>query len=589
MCGIFGYSSKTENNAFKVIHKGLERLEYRGYDSWGISILENGIIKTYKTTNNLTKKPGGTLPKAKIGIGHTRWATHGRVTQNNAHPHYSSDKSFVLAQNGIVENFLDLKAFLKKKGFEFSTQTDTEVIVKLIEHFQKSTADMEKAIIEAFKKLKGRNTIILLTIDGTVMAIKNGSPLTLGVKDGSIFFSSDTLSFSNHTNKTIILDDYEMIIYKNQKLKFIDLNTKKVIHKDVIELDFEDQTIDKQGFDYFMLKEIMEQPNAIKSATNYSLEELKPTLKLIKNSKKIFTTGAGTASFAAGQTAYYLRNVAHVNAVNIKSYEVLDYENIFDDSSTLIVFSQSGETADTLEALELAKQKGVKIISLVNMMGSTISRKSDLECYLRVGPEICVVSTKAFAGMITWGYLVAKSLIGDYSQTQNEIKTATRNLTNMLDDKLFEDVEKLAATLISKNKIFVLGKGQNYFIAKEGALKMKEAAYKHAEAFSAGELKHGVIALIEKGVPVICVVSEDDQKSKMLNAAEEVKARGGTIIGIAKNNEDAFDHFVKTKNLEEIDALSKLIPFQLLAYFMSVEQGFNPDKPRNLAKSVTVS
>jgi len=588
MCGIFGYASTEEKNAFEVIHKGLKRLEYRGYDSWGISLLQNNRIKTYKTVNGLDKKPKYASTTAKIGIGHTRWATHGGVTKANAHPHFSSDGSFVLAQNGIVENFLDLKAFLEGTGYKFDTQTDTEVIVKLIEHFRKNNKDFKQAVVKAFKKLKGRNTIIMLTKENSIMAIKNGSPLTIGVGDNEWIFSSDTLSFSDRTNKVVVLEDRQMVVFDGQNIKLTDLKTKKVIHKRPVELTFGQDKIDKEGFDHFMLKEIVEQKNAVLDATNYTLKELKPVINLIRESEQIFTMGAGTASFAAGQAAYFLRKHSGTTAVELKSYEVGSYADIFNRESILISFSQSGETADSLEAVALAKKKGTKIASLVNMIGSTMSRESDLEYYLRVGPEICVVSTKAFTGKVSWGYLLANSIAGNYTKTREELENVSKKLGRYLKSKLFSEIEKISKTLVKKEHIFILGRGQNYYTAQEGALKIKETSYKHAEAFSAGELKHGVIALIEKGVPVICIVSEDEEKNNMLNAISEVKAREGYVIGVAKKDSNLFDKFIKTPNLGNLDCLANVIPFQLMGYYMGKLQGFDPDKPRNLAKSVTV-
>ncbi len=589
MCGIFGYySTNDDDSAFEVIHKGLKRLEYRGYDSWGISLLQPGGIKTYKTTDGLDKKPDKPAIKANTGIGHTRWATHGKVTKNNAHPHFSTDGSFVLAQNGIVENYLELKGFLSQQGYKFTTQTDTEIIVKLIEHWRKKTPDLEQAVIKAFKKLKGRNTIIILTTENTIIAIKNGSPLTVGIADGAWFFSSDTLSFSNRTDKAVILDNGQMAVLDDRGLRFKEIATGKVIHKKPENLDHKQSKIDKEGFDHFMLKEIVEQKNAVLEATNYSLAELKPLLELIGHSRQVFTLGAGTASHAAGQTAYFLRNIAGIKAVELASYEVSSFAEIFDKKTVVLAFSQSGETADSLEAIELAKSSGAKIVSLVNMMGSTMSRESDLEYYLRVGPEICVVSTKAFTGKVAWGYLLANSLRGKFTVTKKELEATSSKLGSFLKPKLFSQIENLSKMLVKKEHIFVLGRGQNYYIAKEGALKIKETSYRHAEAFSAGELKHGVIALIESGTPVICIISEDEEKQNMLSAISEIKARGGLVIGIAKKDHKLFDKFIRTPELGGLDSLANVIPFQLLGYYMGKLQGFDPDKPRNLAKSVTV-
>jgi len=588
MCGIFGYVSGSKTDVFPVIHNGLKRLEYRGYDSWGISWAEGLTIKSFKTTRDLNATGKFPISKAKMGIGHTRWATHGGVTKNNAHPHSSTDKSFVLAQNGIVENFLPLKDFLKSRGYRFTTQTDTEIIVKLIEYHQKRAKTFEQAVISAFKKLRGRNTVIILTNKNTIIAIKNGSPLTIGLGDNEWFFSSDTLSFSDRTRRALVLEDGQMTSFDGENLKVKDLFTRKVIHSTPVRLNYVHNKIDKDGFNHYMLKEIVEQKNALLEATSYSQADLKPALRVLQKSQQVFTLGAGTASFAAGQVAYFLRKIGGVNTIELKSYEVDSYAHVFNTKSTVVALSQSGETADSLEALALAKKNGAKIISLVNMMGSTMSRESDLAYYLRVGPEICVVSTKAFTGKLAWGYLIANSLAGKYTSAKKDLGAAASMLTAYLNPRLFLEIEHLSKKLLKNEHIFILGRGQNYYIAQEGALKIKETSYKHAEAFSAGELKHGVIALIEEGTPVVCLVSEDKEKNNMLNAASQVKARGGFVIGVAKKENILFDEFIKTPDLGELDGIANVIPFQLMGYYMGKLQGFNPDKPRNLAKSVTV-
>lgn len=591
MCGVFGYASEQEKDVFGVIHKGLKRLEYRGYDSWGISVVVKDKIKTYKTTNSLDKKPKGAVIKGKTGIGHTRWATHGNVTAKNAHPHLSTYKDFALAQNGIVENFQQLKDFLIDRGYDFKTETDTEVIVKLIEHHLKEAKNFEDAVITAFKKLKGRNTIIILTRQNAIIAIKNGSPLTVGLGENEFFFSSDTLSYSPQTTKAVILNDLEMVVYhKNlpDKLKFLDLKTQKVIHKEPINTGDQNNKIDKEGFDHFMLKEIIEQKEVVLNATNYHESDFSNLTELIKANPQIYTVGAGTAGFAAGQLAYLLRSIAGVRAVELKAYEVESYQKLFNHRSVLMAISQSGETADTLEAIKLAKSKKTRIVSLVNMMGSTMSRESDLPFYLKAGPEICVVSTKAFTGQLAWSYLLAQSLNKHFDSAQKTLKTTSKKLGQFLQPALFKQMKTLAQKLAKQEHIFILGRGQNYYIAQEGALKIKETSYKHAEAFSAGELKHGVIALIEKDTPVICVVSEDAEKDTMLNAAHEIKARGGQIIAVAKENNEIFDEFIKVPNGNSLDFLFNVIPFQLLGYYLCLIKGHDPDKPRNLAKSVTV-
>lgn len=593
MCGIFGYVGK--GDAGKTIVEGLKRLEYRGYDSWGVAVItekNNGnknidVVKKVGAIGDLKKIKD--LPKSHIGVGHTRWATHGGVNYVNAHPHYASDKSFVLAQNGIVENYQELKKQLEKLGYKFESQTDTEVIVRLVEEKLKQTKKFKEAVRQAFLDLKGRNTIIALsTVDDRIVAVRNGSPLVLGVGEDEYFFASDTLSFLNKTNKAIFISDFEMVEYKEGNLKLSDVkagNEKKVVIK---ELDEKQTEISKEGFDHFMLKEIVEQKYTIKEASVYTEEELKPLVETIKKSKTVYTVGAGTAYYAAGQTAFFLRSIAGVNAIDVRAYEVESYLNTVTKDDVFIAFSQSGETADTVEALEAAKRKGAKIASLVNMVGSTTSRMSDFPYYCRSGPEICVASTKAFTAKQAWGLLLAATIAGEHKEYQKKIHNAASKLDKYFTEETFTQIKKLASKLKGKDHFFVLGRGQNFYIALEAALKVKEITYKHFEGFAAGELKHGVIALIEEGTPVFVIASNDKNYENMLAATAEVKARGAKVIGIGQNENDLYDEFLKTVDTDGIDSLTNVLPFQLLSYYMALELGNDPDKPRNLAKSVTV-
>lgn len=398
MCGIFGYVG--DKTASPMILAGLKRLEYRGYDSWGIAVLdkEKDEIEVFKKTGPIGEVSGvDSLDGPKIGIGHTRWATHGGVEERNAHPHFSTDKEFILAQNGIVENYQELKKGLIEKGYEFVSETDTEVIVRLIEEKQKEHKDLRDAARAAFLDLKGRNTIILLSHkDGRIIAVRNGSPLVIGVGEGEYFFASDTLSFSDQTDKVIFMNDFQMAEYNDGEVSLFDVKSDKKLDYGVSKLDNDDFTVDKEGFDHFMIKEICDQAHTIKNAIQYSEDELADFVEVIKEANHVYIVGAGTAGFAAGQISFFLRKYANIRATELRSYELSGYENNFTKKDVLIAVSQSGETADTIEAIEIAKSKGVKIASIVNMLGSSITRISDYPFFLRSGPEISVVSTKAF-------------------------------------------------------------------------------------------------------------------------------------------------------------------------------------------------
>lgn len=596
MCGIFAYIG--DKQAFDIIKNGLKRMEYRGYDSWGTALIGNEnegkqdivIVKNIGAIGEVELK--AEITDSTIGIGHTRWATHGGVKNVNAHPHISTDERFALAQNGIVENFEELKQDLLLEGYDFKSETDTEVIVRLIEKVLKETkVSLMDAVRSAFLMLEGRNTIVVLDKQArSVIGVRNGSPLVIGVgEEGEYFFSSDTLAFADITDKVYFMNDMDMVVFEDDKLKFFDVKSDKEVSKALSVIENNDTAISKEGYDNYMIKEIIEQKDTIKQATSYSLKELTPLIEYIKQARNVYTVGAGTAAYAAAQIAFFLRRYASINAYELKSYETNSYKQIFSKHDLMIVVSQSGESADTIEAVEFAMANGTKIASIVNMMGSTISRMSDFQFYSRTGPEICVASTKAFTAQVAWGYLLAKSVSGEYKAAREKIRELSEFLNELLDEKLYADIKKLVKLLKSKEHFFVLGKDQNFVVAMEGALKVKEITYKHFEGFAAGELKHGVIALIEKGTPVFCIVAADEVRKDMISAAAEVKARGAMTIGVGDvADSNFFDNKIEFRVNPELSSIANVVPFQLLSYYLGVELGNNIDKPRNLAKSVTV-
>lgn len=585
MCGIVGFSGK---HAVNKVLDGLKRLEYRGYDSWGIAYLTDKKINIQKKTGKVSEITLDDI-SSEFAIGHTRWATHGGVTDANAHPHYSTDKSFALAQNGIFENYAEVKSNLESKGYEFISETDTEVIVRLIEENLKTT-DFFDAVVKTFKELKGRNTIIILRNNGEIFAIRNGSPLALGISDDFKILSSDTLSFSNLTDKAIVLDNFELIHIKNNEYQVYSVaNEPTKINKDIITLDYTSTEIEKDGFDHFMIKEIHEESDTVKYAVQYTLDELKSLIDKIKESRKVFVVGAGTAGYAAAQIAYFLRTYANVDALELTPYEAESYVKNASSEDFIITISQSGETADTLEVIESLKLKGVEVASLVNMIGSSLTRMSDYKFLSRTGPEVCVASTKAFTAQLAFGLVLSLSIVDKHDYAIDLINEVSEAIKNYLgEERNMDQIKSIADKFVNKEHFFILGRGQNYVIAKEGALKVKEITYKHFEAFSAGELKHGVIALIEEGTPVITILSNDKESAASLNAAEQVKSRGAYTIGIAKANNEVFDDVIILPDLREADSIINVIPFQLISYYLGVKLDRNPDKPRNLAKSVTV-
>lgn len=588
MCGIIGYSGTGEPS--NKLFQGLRAMEYRGYDSWGIAVLtQDGIFLEKQTgsLSHLTRTPKDFL---SVGIGHTRWATHGGVTQNNAHPHQSVDGRFVVAQNGIVENFLELKKMLQEKGYIFTTQTDTEIIVHLVHWEAQQTSDFPTAIRKAFLQLSGRNTFIVLDNQTqSIFAIRQGSPLVLGESEKEVVLASDVMPLIGSFSEVISIDDNQLVTIHGTEAHLYSAQTGKEMQPRSEKLPEKVQQATKDGFDHFMLKEIQEQQYTLTEAASYSAEELAPLVQKLKKARNIYTLGAGTAFFAAGQIARFLREVG-LQASELRSYESENYLPLINRKDVVLVVSQSGETADTLEVVEQLKQKKVCVVSIVNMVGSTLTRMSDFSFLSRSGPEICVASTKAYTAQVTWGYLLAQTIIGKHAEAKTLVRQVSAQIKEYFQEKSYvSEIKKLALQLVKEEHVFVLGKSQHLYSALEGALKLKEITYKHFEGFSSGELKHGVIALVEKGTFVFGIIGgEEKEKRATLNALAEVKARGAFVVGISAEPHEFFDIHIFASNAKDLDCVTKVVPFQLLSYYLALELHRDPDKPRNLAKSVTV-
>ena len=448
-----------------------------------------------------------------------------------------------------------------------------------------------KSVRSAFLKLEGRNTILVLTHAKEIIAARNGSPLVIGLnpKTNETYFSSDTLSFSKNASKFIVVDNGQMVTSSKGKIEISEIESgKKVnyVHEDISMLSDE---INKEGYPHFMLKEIHESPLVIKQLISQDLAEYQSLVTSIKKAGTVYTIGSGTAGIAASQIAFYLRENAKINAISLVGADSMEYFKLFSKKDVIIAPSQSGETADVLEVLEIAKEKGVQIASFVNMPGSTMTRISDYKFMAQAGPEICVMSTKVFVSQLAWGYLLSKIVAGKGDDAIENLHTLSEQLSTYLNNpKTVKEIQKVAKSLIKPKDIFLLGKFQNFNIAKEGMVKLIEGSYKHAHAIPAGDLKHYAITLMEPGVPVITIVSEDVAKVDILSAISQVKARGATVIGISTQNHQNFDHLLKVPDTGETAAITNIIPLQLLAYYLTVKLGHNVDRPRNIAKSVTV-
>ncbi len=595
MCGIFSVvqsNKHSEQPAGEKVLAGLKRLEYRGYDSWGVAVLSNQAIEFEKHIGKIGEVSHLDLPAASVAIGHTRWATHGGVTQLNAHPHMASDGSFALAQNGIVQNFSELKNDLLKKGYDFISETDTEVIVHLIEEKKKTALEMKTAVMQAFSELEGRNTIIVLTESGEVLAVRNGSPLVLGqnVLAEEIFLSSDTLSFADQVQEICQIENGQLVDIKEGRASLFNVKTGAIVELQMRPIDVAQEVVTKNGYDTFMLKEIHENPEVVKRVAAQDKLQLEEAAQLIKQAPHVYTIGSGTAGIAAAQIAFYLRQYANILVTSLVGADAVEYVSLFQENDVLIAPSQSGETADVLEILELAQEKGVKIISYVNMPGSSMTRLADYSFLAGAGPEICVMSTKIFVAQLAWGYLLAKTMAGTF----NEGKSALEKLADCMSEHLISpqteiDIQKWVEQLEAKEDIFLLAKAQNFQVIREGMVKLIEGTYKHAHAIPAGDLKHYAITLMEQGVPVLVVFSQDEVLSDVINAAQQVKARGASTFGIGPaQNRTVFDAFLEVPESGETSAIMNVVPLQLLAYYLTVKLEHDPDHPRNIAKSVTV-
>lgn len=585
MCGIFGYIGK-RTDAGTLVLKGLKTLEYRGYDSWGIAIKKQSQISLVKKVGKIGNA-NINFSKSSLGIGHTRWATHGGVTKPNAHPHFDCTKKIALLHNGIIENYSALKDTLIKEGHKFISQTDTEVIPHLIEKLSKNMSFKDAARL-AFKKLTGMNAFVVInTTDDEIIAIKNGSPLVIGIGIDEFFIASDASGIVPYTKNVIFLQDNEMAVL-NSKLSILDTNNGKNIAAKIQKLDWEFETAQKGKFKHFLLKEISEQPDIIRSISTRTLE-IKKFANPIKKAKGVFMLGCGTASYAALVGTYLFSRIAkmHINFSTGSEFKYLqDYLN---KNSLLIPISQSGETIDVVDPVSRAKEKGVKVAAITNVLGSTLYRISDYKILLNAGPEIAVIGTKSYIAMVSLLLLLAHEVKGTGKKGTELLVKAAKNVEEILKPSFQTKIKLVAKKLSKNNHIYILGRGLSYATALEASLKIKETSYVHAEGFAGGELKHGVIALVEKGTPVIVFAPNDETYNEIVSNATETKARGAFIIGIGPIKNSVFDVFLQTADVGDATLIPQVVIIQLLAYYMALAKGLkDPDKPRNLAKSVTV-
>ena len=608
MCGIVGYLGHRQ--ATEVLVEGLSKLEYRGYDSAGVAVNTGNELEIRKfkgrlaiLAEDLEKSPilGG------LGIGHTRWATHGEPSDVNSHPHFNMDRTIAVVHNGIIENYMELKEELQAEGVVFLSQTDTEVVAHLVDKYYEG--NLLDAVYKATERLRGAYAlgVICKYNNNELVAVRKDSPLVVGLGEGENFIASDIPAILKYTRNVYFLENGEFVHIVGDKLTILDEN-RNVVEKEVTEITWDVEAASKGGYEHFMLKEIYEQPNGVKETLirrlndngEIQLDDIKMTKEDLDKINKVYIVACGTAYHAGLVGKFAIEKFAKIPVITDIASEFRYRDPFVDENTLLILVSQSGETADTLASLRYAKERGARILSVTNVVGSSIARESDDVFYTWAGPEISVASTKAYTTQLVSFYMIAL----DFAIKKG---TITREFYNEMIDKLKEMTEKVskaleqeeyikndvAKTLKDANSAFYLGRGLDYNLAMEGALKIKEISYIHAEAFAAGELKHGTIALIEKGTPVIAIATQEELFEKMVSNMEEVRARGAYVIAIAQEKntevEKAADKVIYIPNVDDIvSSILTVLPLQLLSYYVAVERGCDVDKPRNLAKSVTV-
>lgn len=607
MCGIVGYIGSRKGS--DVVVDGLSRLEYRGYDSAGIAINTKSTleVKKYKGRLAVLEQELAKAPvDGHLAIGHTRWATHGAPSDNNSHPHSNMEKTIAVVHNGIIENYMELKEELENMGIKFSSETDTEVVVHLVDYYYEG--DLKEAVFKTLDRLKGAYALGIICKDDpdTLIAARKDSPLVVGVGEGENFIASDVPALLKYTKDVYFLDDNEVAVLTKDDIKVYN-SSRKEVKKEKVTVEWDLEAASKAGYEHFMLKEIHEQPRGIKETLvrrldengDIKLDDIHLDKQVLDNINKIYIVACGTAYHAGLVGRYAIEKFAKI-PVEVDIASEFRYRDPFvDDKTLMIIVSQSGETLDTLAALREGKKRGARILSITNVLGSSVARESDDVFYTWAGPEIAVASTKAYTTQLVAFYMIALDMAfkrdvidaKTYKEMIEEIKLTSGQVQHILDKD--SELLDIANSLKDKEHGFYLGRGLDYNVAMEGSLKMKEISYMHTEAFASGELKHGTIALIEEGTPVIALATQEALFEKSVSNMREVKARGAYVIAIAQEGNtmvervaDKVFYIPKVKDI--LVSILAVIPLQVISYHVSVLRGCDVDKPRNLAKSVTV-
>ena len=611
MCGIVGYIGT--KNATPILLQGLKRLEYRGYDSAGIAVIENGKIEVKKDkgrVSNLEAVPGINDLKGTIGIAHTRWATHGKPAKENSHPHTDMDGTFAVVHNGIIENYNELKNMLIEKGYKFVSQTDTEIIPNLINYYYKEDHKNDelkvlRAVRNACMDLKGSFALEIISSNApeNMIVVRKDSPLVIGKGHGENYLASDIPAILSYTKDFYFINDYEFAVLTKDNVKFYDTDLNE-IKKTTDSIEWDSKGAEKDGYEHFMLKEINEQPKAIRETIGTRLngskvcfDELNFSKEYLESLNKIYIVACGTAMHAGLVAKNIIEKLCKI-PVEVDIASEFRYRDPLIDNKTLTIYiSQSGETADTIAALKLAREKGAKTLAISNVIGSSITREADYSIYTHAGPEIAVASTKAYTSQVTMLTLIALYFAEILERGDMEKVEALKKDLLKLPEKAEEilkntsKIQKFAKRIHKEKDMFFLGRGVDYAVSLEGSLKVKEISYSHSEGYASGELKHGPIALIDTGVTVIATMTDKNLLEKSISNVQEVISRGAKVLAITNQDVEnkGFDTIIKIPEVTtEISPVLSIIPLQLLAYYISTEKGLDVDKPRNLAKSVTV-
>lgn len=588
MCGIFGYVGQPADLG-RDLTAALKTLEYRGYDSWGIAVGSGEHILVEKQIGQINGWHP-TFPASTIGFGHTRWATHGGVTRANAHPHLDASGRIAVIHNGIIENDQVLRTELVARGHQFQSETDSEIVAHLIAEQVASGSDLVPALARVFDRLRGFNAVIAMDIcTGEMVATKCVSPLVAGVGAHGVTIASDALALQPHADRVLYLDDSHLIRLGHDGLSLYERHSLRAVQPALALIDRRHQDAGLGAHPHFMAKEIAEQPVVLDRLAGDTTGAVAELAAAIAKAESTLLVGCGSAGYAAATGAYQLDRITRGRVTSIVGSEFKYHQHLLSPSTLVIALSQSGETADLIEAAMLARQAGARLAAIVNVEHSTLDRMVDLRLPLGAGPEQCVLATKSFLAKLAALTLTAYAVRGEQREGQLLVKQIAAATGAMLETGLSDQVRDTACHIVNQDHLFVIGRGLSYPTSMEAALKIKEASYVHAEAFAGGELKHGVIALIESGTPCLVFAPNDDTRADILSGATEIKSRGGFIIGVGPESSPVFDvHFQAPDLGPDAAPLVNVVPAQLLGYHLAVLRGVNPDRPRNLAKSVTV-